>query len=551
MIFGRSNKPSDQNQENGQGFQNASPGYAQGTAFPQNSAVNGLQSQWPQAAAGQQPSAEAYGTYPQGSGNLQGPYAGQPSGTGYAGYIPGTGNYPGIGAGYPSGYGQAGTGYGSASPYGTAPGTGTQNGYSYGYTGQSYTAPQQSGYAQQPYATPGSHTGGGTYIPQTPYSQGYASQGYGQSAQNSVYNGYPQMGRSPQQGTQSQEQRNYIPLNGGGYVPPPVPVRHAPFVFSDGLLILLSAVLLALFIVGLVAVKPLLWVFLALAVVSVAVFWVRPLIASNKRMCFTMIFAALALVAGLQAGGVFAGIPGTQQGPVQQSTEAPSPTAAAGQNVVIDPRTGEAVSTIDAPETTTLAPMTSDTAATDRLESFFYFWYVNNKDSMLTLCAPSWQSSVESPQKELFGILGTRIPIDYSLEKISGTVDDTTRTVTVASTIDRNNGKDPVKYRLNVIMVREGDQWYVDPQSLKTYEKAETTNPAVTVSPTPTVEPVVLPSTVLYYNPNGGKMYHLDPNCKSTHAKFLPFKGHFTYSQINEKPYSELEPCNVCGAPLR
>ena len=59
------------------------------------------------------------------------------------------------------------------------------------------------------------------------------------------------------------------------------------------------------------------------------------------------------------------------------------------------------------------------------------------------------------------------------------------------------------------------------------------------------------PNVVLYYNPNGGTQYHLDQNCKSAHTKYLPFKGTFTYGQINDAPYADLIPCSVCGAPLR
>ena len=101
-------------------------------------------------------------------------------------------------------------------------------------------------------------------------------------------------------------------------------------------------------------------------------------------------------------------------------------------------------------------------------------------------------------------------------------------------------------------MVRGDDnQWYVDPQSLKTYETAETQDPATIATPTPTATPPTSASTVLYYNPDGGTKYHLDQNCKSTHAKYLPLKGHFKYSEINDKKYKDLEPCNVCAAPLR
>ena len=158
---------------------------------------------------------------------------------------------------------------------------------------------------------------------------------------------------------------------------------------------------------------------------------------------------------------------------------------------------------------------------------------------------------MDNPKTALFGLLANRTPLDYTVEKISGTVDDTSRTVTVTSTIDRNNGKDPVKYRLGVLMVKEDGQWYVDPKSLKTYENAETPDPALEPTPTPTQEPAASPNTVLYYNPDGGSMYHADPNCKSVHAKYLPLKGHFTYAEVNDGKYAELYPCNVCAAPLR
>ena len=118
-------------------------------------------------------------------------------------------------------------------------------------------------------------------------------------------------------------------------------------------------------------------------------------------------------------------------------------------------------------------------------------------------------------------------------------------------TLDRNNGKDPVKYRMTIMMVKESQQWYIDPQSLKSYEAAETTDPASAATPEPTETPGTASNTILYYNPDGGTKYHSDPNCKSIHAKYLPLKGTFTYAQINDDTYKDLKPCNVCNAPLR
>ena len=82
------------------------------------------------------------------------------------------------------------------------------------------------------------------------------------------------------------------------------------------------------------------------------------------------------------------------------------------------------------------------------------------------------------------------------------------------------------------------------------------TTPTPSLEPSlPTQPPSPLPyadaSTVLYYNPNGGERYHIDPKCKSTNVKYLPFKGTFTYGQLTEAPYNKLEPCNICGAPRK
>ena len=117
--------------------------------------------------------------------------------------------------------------------------------------------------------------------------------------------------------------------------------------------------------------------------------------------------------------------------------------------------------------------------------------------------------------------------------------------------IDKNNGKPVSIYQMSVRMVNESGQWYVDPNSLVSNEIQETPDPNATPVVTPTPEPYVDANTVLYYNPDGGKLYHSDQNCVSLHSRYLPLKGKFTYGQINDQPYASLEPCNVCGAPLR
>ena len=494
--------------------QQAQPSYGQGgqrAGYPQSGIPYSQQ-------AGAAYSQQAGAAYSQQAGAPNPQQAGVWPGPGTGGYTQpagGFGGYPG--AGQSAGAGYAG-GYPGAAPQQPYPGG---------------TGPQGGGYAYAQNA-PGQNPGGYT-------------------------NPYAQMGRNQAQPTEYGSRQ--IPLNGGGYVPQQVPVKKQPFVFNDGLLILLSAVLLVLFAVGL-AVEParmLLWVFLVLAAGAIAVFFVRPLIAANKRLCFTIVFAVLSVVALLNVTGILAGARGgTGQ------TDATSQTAgtgsgstggstSSGSGQVVDPVTGAVISAVEQPAATATptAEPAEDTGATDRLETFFYYWSAGMQDEMLNLCAPSWQSSVDNPKTALFGLLANRRPLDYTVEKITGTSESTSRTVTVTSTIDRNNGKEPAKYRLSVLMLKESEQWFVDPQSLKTYEQAETPDPATQATPTPSPEPAASANTILYYNPDGGSKYHLDQNCKSVHAKYLPLKGHFTYGEIDKDQYKNLYPCNVCAAPLR
>lgn len=145
-----------------------------------------------------------------------------------------------------------------------------------------------------------------------------------------------------------------------------------------------------------------------------------------------------------------------------------------------------------------------------------------------------------------------RTPLDYTITNITGTEADTSRTATVRATISNNNGRDPEVYLYTVVMSKESGIWYVDPRSLQSNER-ETSTPETGGNTTPTQPPVntSYPGMVCYYNPEGGKYYHIDDHCSSAAASNLPFKGSFDWSQVNQEPYSKLEACATCGAPMR
>ena len=185
-----------------------------------------------------------------------------------------------------------------------------------------------------------------------------------------------------------------------------------------------------------------------------------------------------------------------------------------------------------------------------QLTSFFYFWSVNDTENMVSLCAPSWQKSVSEPKKSLFSILANRVPVNYSFTAISGTNNDASRTITAEVEIDKRNGSSTSIYIFKVIMLNEDGAWFVDPRSLESNETATATATNSFATQPPTPEPATA-DTVLYYNPDGGSYYHSDPNCSQIAAKYLPLKGTFRYSQVNDDEYKDLSPCNSCAAPLR
>ena len=53
---------------------------------------------------------------------------------------------------------------------------------------------------------------------------------------------------------------------------------------------------------------------------------------------------------------------------------------------------------------------------------------------------------------------------------------------------------------------------------------------------------------LLYYNPDGGENYHSQPTCSLVKDKFEPMAS-FTYGELEQKPYSKLNPCPGC-APM-
>ena len=191
-----------------------------------------------------------------------------------------------------------------------------------------------------------------------------------------------------------------------------------------------------------------------------------------------------------------------------------------------------------------------DEDAGERVTAFFCDWYQNRFDDMLALCASGWKAKAENPGLELAGILANRTALNMEIIAMSGEPDDTVRTVFVISTVDRNNGTGPSQYFFQIVMEKEADGlWYINPEGLQANGQPE---PQADPVPESAEEPRDTSGiTVLYYSPEGGRYYHADRNCKTIHEQYLPLMGSFTYAELEDEPYKDLQPCSVCGAPLR
>ena len=517
------------------GYPGQAGGYQQGYPVQGNAGSFGYAPNgYPAGGQGQAPGyPPAAGGYPQGGGmSASQPYNLFPQAQNNSAQAPGSG-YP-LTGGSP-----AGSGYYAPYPSGQSAG--------------GYYQPA-GGYAPPPSAPV---PPAGSFIPQTPYSPGYTSPGYQPPAAGGYqqgYNAYAQMGRNIQNTQPQREPERQVPLNGGGYVPKPVPVRKGPFELKDIALIIAGCVLGILFLIGLILgfskgnSLPVVFIkilFVVLAAASAAILWIRPMTAENKRLCYTIVVACLAAVTLLSF--VFSSSSGRTG--FSQATE--TPTQNVQSNPQQTPGTNVNISGGGSSQPETTAAPSADNAAAQRLAEFLNYWGGNRLEEMLTLCAPSWLSKQENAKTELFSLLRNRTPKDFVLESITGTDADSSRQITLKIRINKNNGKKDIMYRMTVLMLKENGEWYVDPKSFQTNEIEVTADPNITATPAPTPTPYVDANTMLYYNPDGGELYHLDPNCRIINQRYLPLKGHFTFSQINDSPYSGLKPCNVCGAPLR
>ena len=291
------------------------------------------------------------------------------------------------------------------------------------------------------------------------------------------------------------------------------------------------------------------YVFMGTTLVGLGVMWFRQMYTPVVRLFVSIVYVAACIItmAMLMRGAY--------------DTRQAAANLANPVTPAVTDQTSESVPTADAlAAAPTPAPtVTGPSEAERRLELFMELWKVNNTTEMVNLVQPSWRGQQENASTSLFIALANRTPENFTIEDISGTETDNSRTITMRATINKNTGKAPVVYRFMVMMVKEGGEWYINPNSLATNDAQETvtqdenvvktqSSGAVTEPPRSTVTPAPPANTALYYN-IGGNYYHMDPQCPSVGKDYLPFDASFSYADL--RSYNrDLLPCLNCNAPI-
>ena len=496
------------------------------------------------------------GQNPQQPGFSQGNY---PPAQGYApngGYAPndayGQGYAPQNGYGQPQ-YGQQGyadyqqpygqQGYeqqGYQQPYGQQ---GYQQPYGQGYEQQGYQQPYaQQPYQQQPYDQQGFVQPGG-------YQQPYEQQGYqqGYSQQNPQETDLPPEQQYAQYTPDGQ--RVYPTSGRSGFRVQPAAHREIPW--DTIAKVLMFGVLPILFILSMVfawtAVK---WIVLVGALASIAAMWLRELVTPNARLVLSLLLASAAVVCLVSALATNAA---NNQNPAQPNQSGQMQQGSTSGNSLDVNLT--ATDTPNPSPTPTATPVDDSEECYAQLHSFFTLWKNNAISQMVNLTAPSWRSSIkggtDAVTQKLFGeVLTNRTPVSWDFTAITGTSNDIARMVTVRAVINKNNTLGESVYLWKVRMVKEDGVWYVDPATLQSNEQESTATPTNALATQPVLN-TSHPDLLIYYNPEGGTYYHIDPNCESLNPKYRPLSGVIKWSQIEDDPYDKLEQCKRCGAPLR
>ena len=104
----------------------------------------------------------------------------------------------------------------------------------------------------------------------------------------------------------------------------------------------------------------------------------------------------------------------------------------------------------------------------ERLDGFMNRWSTQDYDGMLTLCDPEWQAKTEDARQALEDLTQSATLLENRYKKITGTAEDTLRTVTCATNIQRPGNELHTSFQLDIEVKKAADGlWYINPESLR------------------------------------------------------------------------------------
>lgn len=351
----------------------------------------------------------------------------------------------------------------------------------------------------------------------------------------------------------------------------PAPRRATPTIQTDQLLLVLFFVLAPFLWVLSWIWQGFLWLLFFTILASIALLLLRKGFTPRGRLTMTALYTLFAVLALTNLLGNGAGTPAaastrtTTTIPPLTATNYPAQPTPAPAN---DAGTGLLGTDDQVSGANTLAGQQRIvTACEQTLIQYLEGWKTGIAENMLQQAAPSWrakQSVKESAALQyLYWQSNGKKLIHYTIVgEPTGTENDTARNITVEAEIEVSSENNAHRtFQFNALLLRENEQWYVDPNSLSSgvpvteNNAADTGTPLVqsepTAKPSPTATPAPSKNLKLYYNKNGGKLYHKDANCPSVAKEYLPLKTSFKYSAINDAKYNKLLPCDKCDAPRR
>ena len=328
--------------------------------------------------------------------------------------------------------------------------------------------------------------------------------------------------------------------------------------------VLLIVVLPLLFVISLfMKSNRFYWVFVVSSLVCLGMMYLMRAFVPNARRVLSVIHAAMIVVAlfAILISGQPAADQVTQSAQDHQSIFSDNTTASlAAMNESL-----AALKQEEPPPNTGTASL-----AQQKLEQFMNAW--GNKDyaTMVSLSAPNWVNQYETQRDAetgIFHLSAIRIPVSYQIMGVSGNDADQTRTITMQAAINKSDGKEPLLYNFQILMIRSNNEWYVDPNSISSSQvvqqaasqaqqnqqaqnQTQVQAPAAGGVSTPNIG-AARSDTILYYNQDGGEYYHLNPNCSSIGARYRPLTAMFYYRDVSSETFKNLKPCPHCKAPAR